>query len=371
MLIDAGFAPSALRLISKSPLSRNAQRTMVAAQQIRMTLACVVLVAMLVAFFVTNAVRLPDQAFWYLVHEQQMVLLGLINLAGTIALPTFWFVANERGVNLAWLHLFGRALSLLGLVFFVSAPKDAMTAMAITSSATLVSGLIAHVWLASIGRLVWRDYFNWNPRAWRALIGRTRHLFWSQATQALLVNLPVLMIGLLHGKSEAGIYASIEKVARLSVALLEPLNATLSPYLTRLACRQVKRAQQLANSMFALSFGAACIGFAVYLFADNMILRVLFGPNHSVTVELLHWFGGWACLHILFRQIESTQLIAMGRLDIHQRVIGVVIPGQALALAIGSFGGAQTAVTCLLVHEMFSLFWLTISMRPSLGRVRV
>lgn len=370
MLIDAGFAPSALRLISKNPLSRNAQRTMVAAQQIRVALALLILLGMLITFFMFNAISFQEEVFWHLGFEQQMVLLGLINLAGTIALPTFWFVANERGMNLAWLHLSGRLLSLICLVLFVSTPNDAMRAMAITSSATLVSGVIAHAWLISIGRLPWREYLRWNRRAWRVLIGSTRHLFWSQATQALIVNLPVLLIGWLHGKSEAGIYASVEKVARLSVALLEPLNATLSPHLTRLSSQQSERAQQLAGSMFAVSFGIACVGFGVYIFADHYILSVLFGARHSVPVELLHLFGGWACLHILFRQIESTQLIALGRLDIHQRVIGLVIPGQAVALVFGSLGGAVSAITCLLVHEILSLIWLAISIRSPLSRVR-
>jgi polysaccharide transporter, PST family len=359
MWVDSGVAPSAGRLISALPRNHKILRVhpllffcerevriFRACQQLRSIFAISLMTIVLVVVYLIDS------------ESKNLFIIGFLNIFGTLLLPTYWFTAKERGDQLAMLHLAGRLTSVAGIILFVKTPSDAPLAMFLTSSATLVSGLLAHYWFWRCGQLPLERYCKSDSRARKVLIARTSHLFVTQAIQAVFVNLPVILLGSIHGKVEAGLFSSVEKVGRSLASLLEPLNTAFSPRLAYLHKYSLNLAKKRASQAFYTSFTIGCLVVVVVLLFATKIGDFLFGKHDETQIILLTWFAMWALLHILYRALETNHLLSFGRMGEHKRISTLVLSMQGITICFGALFGAISAILVMLTVESVALLVL-------------
>ncbi len=287
MAVDAGFPTAALRLISKARGSRtNAVfsgygtigRVFIATQQIRIGISA--LAALVTG---TALMLLPLET-----ADKILYAFGALNVLGTLSFPAYYFTAQQLTVVMAWCHFVGRLVSAGLLIVLVRTSDDTLLAVVITSSATLISGIGAHLWMRFSNRLRFLDYLQVRVSDLRLLASKTTHLYVTQVVQAFIVNAPVLLIGASFGKVEAGYFSAVDRIVRVFVAFIEPINAVGMPLLNRLSRARANTAalQGTHRLFYASSFLGMCGAISGASLAEPL-LKLLLGSTHVEQILLL------------------------------------------------------------------------------------
>jgi polysaccharide transporter, PST family len=344
MAVDAGFPTAALRLISKARSSRTSPcissygtigRVFMATQQIRIGISALAALAAGIALLL-----LPLET-----ADKVLYAFAALNVLGTLSFPAYYFTAQQLTVVMAWCHFAGRLVSAGLLIMLIRTPGDTLLAVVITSSATLLSGIAAHLWMRSTNRLHFLDYLHVRVLDLRLLSSKTTHLYVTQVVQAFIVNAPVLLIGASFGKVEAGYFAAVDRIVRVFVAFIEPINAVGMPLLNRLSkARANTDTLQGAHRLFyASSFLGVCGAIFGAAFAEPL-LHALLGSTQVEQVLLLRCLLAWSVLHAMARSLETMQLVVGGHMHGHRMVVQWVIPAQLFTLFLASqFGSLATA----------------------------
>jgi polysaccharide transporter, PST family len=344
MTVDAGFPTAALRMISKAAGNRSLAtrtgggtigRVFMATQQIRIGISAIAVSAAAVALSLL-AIEPSDKALY---------AWAALNVLGTLSFPAYYFTAQQLNVVMAWCHFAGRLISAALLITLIRTPNDTVLAVVITSSATLLSGVVAHVWLCSSKRLELLHYLRWRTCDVRLITAKTTHLYATQVLQAFIVNAPVLLIGASFGKAEAGYFSAVDRIVRVFVAFIEPINAVGMPLLNRLRKSSASTASpHNADRLFYASSTLGVMGAVLGAALAEPLLQLLLGSTQVGQVLLLRCLLAWSVLHAMARSLESRQLVVSGKMLDHRKVMLWVIPAQLFTLLLASsFGSLATA----------------------------
>jgi polysaccharide transporter, PST family len=353
MLTDAGFPQAAFRLISKSAngkctkfsLGGRRNRVFCATQQVRAILALVLCSVVAVGLWVMKVEA----------ETRFLIAIGALNVVGTLSLPAYYFTARQYGHLLAFAHCVGRLITTGALLLFVRDASDLWIAMTVNSSATLISGVIAHWWLYRAKEFHPKSYFQMRKPDCRLLLKQTSHLYFSQAVQAFIVNAPVILLGVFHGKTEAGLFSAVDKFGRLFVALIEPINTAIAPTIQRMSQHDASNSQKSANHVFYAVTIVSFFGMIFLMFFAETVLRFVFGNISDLQIDLLRLFAAWAFIHSLSRNLEVFRYLLANQLAAHRNILQTFLPIQCVSIAGGAFFGAKYTVVAMLICECFLL----------------
>jgi polysaccharide transporter, PST family len=353
MIVDAALPTIAFQFISgrtKFELLKNSppnsvNRIFYATQQIR-----VVLSGALFVIFISIV-------YWVPINEQlkTLLVLGFFNVIGTLSLPAYYFTAQQEAHLLALFHLIGRLTSCIGLIAFVTTPNDLYLAMTITSCGTLISGMTAHYWLLTKKRIHFAKYLTVSKRINGWLLQKGKNLYPSQIVQAFLVNAPVVLLGFFSGKLEAGLFNSAEKLARLGVAVFEPVNTALAPSITRRAKESLHKTNAFLQKSIALTTVVCIFSDAIVMALSPQILVVLTSKSSPEHILVLQVFCVWACIFVINRHFETLHFLALGNTVGHRQVASLYLPIYIGCLVVGTQHGAANAVVAMIFAELVAL----------------
>jgi polysaccharide transporter, PST family len=355
MAVDAGFPVAALRMISKASQHRllapgtragTAKRVLMATQQIRIAIAAAgaVVIALAMGLMpMTNA-------------DRCLYAWAGLNVIGTLSFPQYYFTAQQRNVVMAWCHMVGRVTSAILLIVLIRTPHDTQLAVIITSGATLLSGICAHLWLRTSQGIRLLDYLRPRRRDMALLASKTTHLYLTQVVQAFIVNAPVLLLGAAFGKVEAGYFASVDRIVRVFIAFIEPINTVGMPLLNRL--RKSAGSTSSAHSSDRLFYATSTIGVSGALVGAVLaqpLLQIILGTSSAEQVLLLRCLLAWSVLHAMARSLESMQLVVANNMRLHRHVVQWVIPAQLITLYLASTVGSLATAFGMVVTECVAL----------------
>ncbi len=355
MAVDAGFPVAALRMMSKAAQQRErglhsaggtAKRILLATQQIRFGIAALGAIAVVIAL---NLLPMSNS-------DRLLYAWAGLNVLGTLSFPQYYFTAQQRNVVMAWCHMVGRVTSALLLITLIRTPQDTQLAVIITSGATLLSGVCAHMWLHTSQGLRLRDYVKIRRQDMALLANKTTHLYLTQVVQAFIVNAPVLLLGVAFGKVEAGYFASVDRIVRVFIAFIEPINTVGMPLLNRL--RRTHNTSNNAHSSDRIFYATSTVGIGGALVGAALahpLLQIILGSSSAEQVLLLRCLLAWSVLHAMARTLESMQLVVANNMRLHRHVVQWVIPAQLITLYLASTMGSLATAFGMVVTECVAL----------------
>ena len=297
-----GTAIRALAHRQHSPTS--VQRIFTATQVIRAVLALIgscLLWALLAAFNAWNG-------------SPFLLALAMLNVLGTLSFPTYYFLAAEQSQYTAIHHLLGRGLAVILVFILVRSPDDVAMAIALQSSATLASGIVAHL---VRGKHSLPSYGRFSRRLARVLVKRARPSYVPEIQMQAMGSVPVIVLGVVSGTAEAGIYALCDKLARAGYSMFQPILQAKLPGWARRYKAGEPLPLSLARVPELIKLGAAALCAAIVMFVGAPLwIRLIAGskfadsPHVSSVLQIL---AVWMASHVVVRSMELRAYVAAGR----------------------------------------------------------
>lgn len=283
------------------------------------------------------------------------VAVALLQLAGTLLFPQWWLIATGATPQLLVLQLSGRILSMLGVLWLVRTPDDALLATALQCGATLLSGagFVATHLLPRLPELSALD-----RSGHRTLASRAMPAAGSGFAVALSTQTPQLFLGAVAGMQQVGLFACGDKIARAAAFAFGAIDQSfLAPVAGRSrddddASRRIARRVTLSTLAIALFTGV------MLAVTAHRVVPWLFGDAFAAAGAVLALFGAWLPLHATRRAFLNLHFAARGRQDLIARCQYVEAVTTVACCSLGaSFGGALGAATGLLLSE--AIAWAT------------
>ena len=342
MAVDAGLPQTALRLMSKVQHhrrrpSRTIQRIFYATQQVRAIFSLI-----LMSITVAIAFSIPMTQ-----EHRVMLLLGMLNVLGTLSLPAYYFVATQQSHVLAICHLAGRGPIALIQIFCIHDPSQAVLVMFLNSIATLFSGGVAHFYLRRFNLGSIKQYLALNQRQCVFMLRSSGHLIPTQYCQAIIANAPTVLLGVFQSKANAGTYAAIEKIARIGIAFLEPITAAVLPILAQRSGTATKQRSRVTLIVCCVAIVSA----SFLAIAAALIAKYLLGDESQETLSMLQLMSMWMCLTAINRHLEVTYFLSLNRLDQHKKIVTLLFPlSIALLLLTAQHSALYVAIAMISVE---------------------
>jgi O-antigen/teichoic acid export membrane protein len=356
---DCGINSVALRALAKHRSSaRSMQRIFSATQTIRLSLACT---AALVLAIVVACV--PSWQPYRLLFA-----VSILNVMGTLAFPVFYYVATEASHRTALLHALGRGLSVVGTFIFVRSSDDVGIALALQCSATLLSGILAHL---APGAVRLPAYGKFDGRQCVALVKRARAFYLVEFQVQAMTSIPVLMLGALYGNATAGLYAACDKIARAAAAVFQPLLQALLPKwaneLVVDASANVGVFQDRAlRNMAVLAVLAGAVLFVGAPLWLDWVVGGKFTGAHENGAQILRMLSIWTTLHVVLRCMELRAFVARGRAhDFWVATRWVLVVQWVLLIGAAIYFGAVGAAAAIAFCEAIFVWRIGLAARRS------
>lgn len=300
----AGFNDMASREVARRP--QEAANIAAGVLSVRLTLAVAALVALSVVA-------------WGL-HKPASVKLVVI-LTGlsffSLALDTSWVYKGLERSRMAGLALIlGQALYVGAVWMIVRGPADLPRVPLAQFFGEMGAALLLAIPLFRSGKinLEWRE-------GWRILRGS-----WSLAITRLLrmcmTSFDLVLLGLLLGEREAGLYAAPYRICFLFLAVAAAIHSSYLPAITRAWAQSAEQAKAIAARSVGFSAAVAAPVLVGGILLAVPLLRAVFGPDYVAgawAFRLLLLSMGFIC----FFGTAHNILLACGRLKDEMRLMAV------------------------------------------------
>jgi len=248
------------------------------------------------------------------------------------ALSMMWYFQGvERMKLVASLDFMAKALATVGIFIIVRVPTDDWKVL-------MLQGLGASISLVAGFAVAYREVPfrmpTWST-TWEAL-----HMGWSMFLFRTSVSLYTVgnafILGLFVPPQFVGFYAGAEKISRAVLSLLNPVNRTLFPRLSRLIRESRARAVRLARiSLIVTGLGGAAMGIMILIFAP-LLVRIILGHAYAPAVPVLRVLALLPPLIALSGILGIQWMVPLGLDKAFNSIIviaGVVNMGLAVVLA--------------------------------------
>jgi polysaccharide transporter, PST family len=307
----------------------------------RAVLACMgVVAAMAIGVF------MPSMPVW-------MVLVGLLQVLGTLAFPQWWFIARGKGVMMGLASTAGRLVSTLAIVFWVRGPDDVMLALAATCSATLISGVLT---AAPIWREVRGSVANLDWGSWRTYLKAMRPTILPGFVASSSQSLPSILLGFLAGNVQVGLFTAADRLTRAAAYV----GGVASQSLLNLATQWHQAGESAANDfkhnpekIFKLTLWLSMLGVLVLVLISYWVIVLLYGEGFKDSVLVLQILAFWLgsvflrSIRVVLSLSSKGRVIELSRLQ-WQEGLSILV-----ACAAGAhWGGATGVAMAMLLVEL-------------------
>jgi polysaccharide transporter, PST family len=276
-----------------------------------------------------------------------MLIIGLLQVLGTLLFVQWWWLARAQGASLGLLALVGRALSVLAIYLGVQGPQDAAWAMVCMSSGAMLSGILGlRAWLPVLWRH--RKGLHWHDPV--VFLRGMRFAFLPSFAAAMAHNAPILLLGWLTplaGQSmlaaqQVAWYAAADRLSRAAAHVSHGVVQTLLNMAARPDPGRLR-------AVLVMGGGVLTFAVVVLCFASTWIIELLYGvhflPSVHILQLLLFWWGLYvlrqATVAVLWGSQGQWRLVA--RLQ-WQEACMLLVLSAALTLVSGAFGVALALV---------------------------
>jgi polysaccharide transporter, PST family len=280
-------------------------------------------------------------------QEQSLLLINYLAVFGTVLTPTWYFQGTERQVLVSSITIAVRVISVPAIFLLVRSNKDVQVAALISSSVTVIGGLLCLGFLYKDRKI---DRFTLNCRELVHTLRDGWHLFVSTASVSLYQATNTVLLGFVAGSAAVGHYSAAEKLIQAAQSLFAPINQAVYPRVTRLLQESNAAGFALIRKVLRIQ-GLLALSISVLVFVTAPPLtRLFYGPAYEETISVLRWLAFVPFLVGVSNVLGVHAMLAMGMNKVVSRIlitagaINVVIL-FILARWFGAVGAAMAVVT--------------------------
>jgi len=275
LFTEYGFNYSATRRIS---LARNDAKEI---GRIFSTVLTIKLGLAVIGFIILVVVSLFIPPFKY---DRGLHALAYIAVVGSVLFPAWLFQGLEKMTYISIVSGIGRILSTTVLFMVIRRSDQYALALGIQSLGVLLTGVLGQV--AAYRVIAVRFQMPKLAEVADAL-REGWHLFVSYAAIGLYTNTNVVLVGMLAGTAEAGMFSAAEKLIRAMQGLIAPISQSIFPHIASLAHTSREQAMRFISKCLKVLAGGLvlpCVFLAI--FAPE-VSRLCFGSNAGGTVGVI------------------------------------------------------------------------------------
>lgn len=284
------------------------------------------------------------------VSTLMIVLFG--GVFGSVLFPTWLFQGLERMGPISWINLWVRSAVVVAMFFFVRKPQDFIIYAGLSSSGTIVAGLLG----IGIAFRTLRLRLTWPT--WSGILESFREgwvLFLSNSAIVLYTAGNAFILGLMANDVVVGYYTAGEKIIRACANLLGPLSQALFPRFSRLAQESKSAALLWARRLLLIMGGSAFVLSAIVFFGAELVVRVVLGPSYHPSVSVVRILALLPFLIAISGVLGVQLMIPFGR----EKAILLIVLGAgclnvALATVFAPFWKAEGMAISVLLAEVFT-----------------
>jgi PST family polysaccharide transporter len=281
--------------------------------------------------------------------NKPIFLLAFISVVGNVLFPAWLYRGLERMKLLSALAIFGRAFSAAAIFLFVRGQHDLLLAVIFQSSSSLLSGLLALVFLPRLSSI---EYAQPTRLELMQTFADGWHAFLSTSAISIYTFSNTFILGLMTAPAVVGYYAAASKIISAFVGLASPVSQAVYPHIVDLIAKsRVKALEFISRLLIAQGGAMLALSIIVFVFAPIMV-RALLGPMFESCVLLVRIMAALPFV-IGLSNVFGIQIMmafdmkrAFSRILVGCSLLNVVILFPSIALA-----GAAGAACCLLIVE--------------------
>ncbi|MBN8433051.1 oligosaccharide flippase family protein [Priestia flexa] len=219
IITDYGFSLSVPPIISKNRNNNNK------ISEVFNSVFTIKLLLMIISFIcLTILIFLSSEFFdeWYI------YLFTFGTVLGNVFFPIWFFQGMENMRYITFLNLFSKLLIFISIFVFVENNSYYLVPI-IYSISSIAIGIIS---LVIINKKFKVKFYIPQINIIKMYFKESHQFFWSRASVSLYTNSNTFAIGLFLGKEAAGYYSLAEKIYYALLAVYNPLNDALYPYMS-------------------------------------------------------------------------------------------------------------------------------------------
>lgn len=286
-----------------------------------------------------------------------VVLIQGINLFSSAIGLTCVYQGLQRMRVVALREFMASLIYMGGILSFVHAPRDLVTAGCITAGmAMMINGTI----LMQYSRDFRIPRVRLPDRSDFLLARQSMTFFWPLLMVTITYNIHIVLLGLIRSEAETGLFSAGWKLFNFSIMLPNMIATVFLPRIAGLTSKPLDRARLTKAYMQATIVSAVpvtILGAAL----TPQILAFLFGPAFLPaleTVRLLLFNGLIVAVNIVF----GIPLLAIGRQKTFLHVVGLgALTGVVLNLALIPVWGMEGAATATIADELVIMIMFLFS----------
>lgn len=209
----------------------------------------------------------------------------------------------------------------------------------------------------------WLPGFGLHLREWRSIFSYTRHLMASNILQLFINDGDTLLVGRLLGGTALGIYNLAWQLSNLvGRAFTSIVNDVALPAMAEVHRDRGALSQSYARLVRMTAFIAlpAC---TVLFVASSDVVSLIYGSGYGAVAPILQVFLVFTVIRS-FTSSTASVLNVLGRPDLSLRCNLVTVPFYAVAIALGSLGGAiGIAIGVTVVRSIAAIIAQAFAMR--------
>jgi len=301
--------------------------------------------------------------------DADVYAVNYLAVVGSVLLPTWLFQGLQDMRTIAILNGITKVASACLLFVLVHSSRDYLIAAALPPIGVLVSG-VAGLWICL--RRLNLHYRIPTYRSLREQLAEGIHLFLSTASITLYTNTNVILVGLLAGNVQAGLFSTGEKVVRATLGLLGPVFQGIFPHVNAMARESKERAVAfLRRSMFWIGLASLLPSMALLIFAHPIVL-LAFGGNALGSVPVLRWIAMLPFVIALSNVFGVQTMLTFGMERQFSRILiaAGVVNVALCSLLVLHFGASGAAASVFFVEVGVTLATMAFVWRAGILRRR-
>ncbi|MCB8877656.1 oligosaccharide flippase family protein [Acidisoma silvae] len=287
-----------------------------------------------------------------------LLLPGLLNILGAV-FTVDWFVQGlERMAMFTIYSIAGRILVVLLTFILVHSPKDTWIACGLQGVGTVAAGF-AGFYIACRHLKMGRPRFPLRQALFQ--IWDYRHYFLSQSSWIAYSTGAPLVLALVAGSAQVGLFAGADRMTRVAMALTVPASMVLYPRVNALLTQSRVAAARVAGPFMGFQIVVALALGAFFFFGADPIATIVLGPGFHKSAVVLRWLSALPLLTGIAGTLSRQFLIPLGWSRDVSRITMIFTVFYLCLLTGGCFAwGATGAAIALITTELLLSIVFTI-----------
>ena len=261
------------------------------------------------------------------------------------------FAGLRNIVGFAKISLVSR-LSAIPLIFaLVHSPEDVIVVAAISGGIGLISAMLS---LLVANRAVPLFPAHFDVRETDQQIKSGASIFLATGGISLYTQSNLILIGMIAGPVQAGLYSGAEKIQRALTALIGPVSVAVYPRINNLLVSSPSQSHKLMRITLILQgLFTLCLSIGMFLSAD-IATRLLLGEQYAGAIPIIRWLAALPFLIGLSNAIGVNMMFPLGlNAEVARVTVASGILNVGLLSALTYFEGALGAAIAVVVTEAF------------------